>query len=58
MYVDDRFYQERFGEGREDVDLKSFAVNVFAVRVDWILKGSDGPRSDGLELLHAIWDSE
>ena len=53
MYIDDRFYQEKFGEEKDDLDLKSFPVDVFAVRVDWILKGRDG-----LEFLHAIWDSE
>ena len=52
-YVDNAYYKESMGEDRTSEEYKNYPVNVYALKLDWII--NDG---DGLKFLKAMLKSE
>ena len=49
IYVDSEFYRTKMKESLEDTDCSSYPVQIFALRIDWILKAQD--KVEGYEFL-------
>ena len=52
-YVDNAYYRGSMGEDRNNEEYKNYPVNVYALKLDWII--NDG---DGLRFLKAMLKSE
>ena len=42
LFIDEQFYNKKFGENINDTSLKAFPVEVVCLRIDWIINTQQG----------------